>query len=77
MTERHESCCAVYNEPAYPNGPCDCKYKTPNVETIKAMKETDLPSFASVEELMADLEADDPISEALDKAVEAIRMSDQ
>jgi len=20
----HESCCAVHNEPAYPNGPCDC-----------------------------------------------------
>jgi hypothetical protein len=77
MPERHESCCAVYNEPAYPNGPCDCKYKTPNAETIKAMKETDLPSFASVEELMAELEADDPISEALDKAIEAIRMSDQ
>ena len=20
----HTSCCAVHNEPAYPNGPCDC-----------------------------------------------------
>jgi hypothetical protein len=33
MTERHESCCAVYNEPAYPNGPCDCKFRELN-ETV-------------------------------------------
>jgi hypothetical protein len=30
MPKRHESCCAVHNEPAYPNGPCDCKYREEN-----------------------------------------------
>ncbi len=24
---RHDSDCAIYNEPAYPNGPCDCSIK--------------------------------------------------
>ena len=25
MAERHESCCATNNAPAYEPGPCDCK----------------------------------------------------
>lgn len=33
MQERHESDCSVYNMPAYPNKPCDCKYKEANKGT--------------------------------------------
>lgn len=24
LLDRHDSDCATHNEPAYPNGPCDC-----------------------------------------------------
>lgn len=62
-SDLHESSCSVNNAPAYEPGECDCKYKTPNAETIKAMEEADkagLPAFATVKALMADLEADEP-----------------
>lgn len=28
MADYHDSCCAVHNEPAYPNGPCNCSLPT-------------------------------------------------
>jgi hypothetical protein len=71
MPERHESCCAVYNEPAYPNGPCDCKYREQNKpkSLLEMVKEawrrpvSDRPSVAS--------------EEAIEKAVAACMRDDR
>jgi hypothetical protein len=71
MPERHESCCAVYNMPAYPNGPCDCKFKEQNESFVTPPKKTRKVK-GNIVKRSRHL---DP--EALDKAVEAIRMSDQ
>jgi hypothetical protein len=36
----HWSDCAVYNEPAYPNGPCDCGVdETPELKTTEDASE--------------------------------------
>lgn len=32
----HDSDCAVYNEPAYPNGPCNCSLSNP-AESVSAL----------------------------------------
>lgn len=31
---RHDSDCAMHNEPAYPNGPCDCTQATTPAEAV-------------------------------------------
>lgn len=36
---RHDSDCAVHNEPAYPAGPCDCSLRKLAVRTIAAQPE--------------------------------------
>jgi len=72
--ERHESSCSVHNEPAYPNGPCDCKFREENLK----------PEPKSLVDMVADAwrrpVSDRPSvvsDEDLDKAVEACRLSDQ
>lgn len=32
----HDSDCATHNEPAYPNGPCDCSLSKPHSTTVSA-----------------------------------------
>lgn len=115
MTDFHESSCSVHNMPAYPNGPCDCKYQEdldkinwnaqPYVTSLQLLqmsphKREWFESQPNVwrqsidrdclmncahpvnaewvaRDLLAEVYAVTGISEALDKAVEACRLSDQ
>ena len=38
FTNRHLSDCAVHNEPAYPNGPCDCGVEKRRLAAIASLK---------------------------------------
>ncbi|UPT53172.1 hypothetical protein [Synechococcus phage Ssp-JY42] len=49
LTPRHASDCAVHNEPAMPNGPCDC-----GAATFPAEISADSPSEASASALATD-----------------------
>lgn len=35
MNDRHDSDCATHNEPAYPNGPCDCSLREEIAQIIE------------------------------------------
>ena len=46
----HDSDCAVHNEPAYPNGPCNC-----GVEMVEALESTNDNLRAELRECASDL----------------------
>lgn len=77
MTERHESCCAVYNAPAYEPGPCDCKYRVLNNSPLIGERRPIFPLDGGAqigEAVWTGAEWLQSLDEALDKAVEACMM---
>lgn len=81
--EFHESSCSVHNMPAYPNGPCDCKrclrYREENSMTaIEWTQKQIRECFSGVRKVKGKVvkRRDHLTEEALDKAVEACRLSD-
>jgi hypothetical protein len=72
MQERHESCCAVYNMPAYPNGPCDCMYRELNeiMREVEKFREAD-------NQIRKQIGMEPTVDEAIEKAVAACMRDDR
>lgn len=73
----HDSDCSTHNEPAYPNGPCDCSASQPVPEVATQPDPTPTPSDASTPAVASIPQTDTSVGSTVTPTADALSSTDR